>query len=95
MHRKSLWIPMTIKDFMALNDDNKLHGRIVGLYLTPITGNKALISEIVKGEYKEWSPFIMRRMELRDFPLKAATGRPKDGACIFLSDRARWTNREA
>ena len=92
--RKSLWIPMTIKDFMALNDDNKLHGRIVGLYLTPITGNKALISEIVKGEYKEWSPFIMRRMELRDFPLKAATGLPKDGECIFLSDRDRWTNRE-
>ena len=77
--RKSLWMPVTIKDFETLNDYNQLHGQLVGLYLTPITGNKSFIQEIVKGEYKDWEPFITRnvsRPALKDFPLRAVTALP-------------------
>jgi hypothetical protein len=95
--RKSLWLPMTVKDFITLNDDNLLNGRIVGLYLTPYSGNRMFLSEVVKGDYKEWSPFIMRNLSgpaLRDFPLRAVTPLPLDFECVFYSDRDRWTARE-
>jgi hypothetical protein len=92
--RRSLWLPMSIKDFLEIGDYSQLNGRVVGLYLTPVTGNKALISELVKGEYRDWAPFIMRNANLRDFPLKFATALPIENECIFYADRDRWTARE-
>ena len=91
--RKSLWLPSSIRDFLVLNDYNQLGGRIVGLYLTPVSGNRPLISEVVKGEYKEWAPFILRNVNARDFPLRAVTALPIDNECIFYSDRDRWTEK--
>jgi len=92
--RNSLWLPLTLKDFLDLNDYGRLNGQIVGLYLTPLTGNRAFISEIMKGDYKEWAQFITRNVSARDFPLKYVTGLPIDNECVFYSDRDRWTNRE-
>lgn len=92
--RKSLWLPNTLRDFGTLYDYDQLKSPIVGLYLSPVTGNRAFIADIVKGEYKEWAPFITRTANLRDFPLKAVTPLPIDGECIYYSDRDRWTNRE-
>jgi len=92
--RRSLWLPTAISDFTNLNDWDMLHGRIVGLYLTPVSGYSPFLSEIVKGEYKEWAPFIMRTVNLRNFPLKEATVFTKDAECIFYADRNRWTSRE-
>jgi hypothetical protein len=92
--RESLWLPMTLHEWSDLNDYNQLKGRIVGIYLTPVTGNRSFISEIMKGEYKEWAPFITRNVNLKDFPLKAVTGLPIEGECVYYSDRDRWTNHE-
>ena len=95
--RKSLWAPSTIKNFTDLNDYNQLNGQIVGLYLTPITGNMSFVEQIVQGEWKEWAPFIMRQVtgqSLKDFPLKALTPLPIDNQCIYYSDRDRWSSRE-
>ena len=92
--RKSLWLPMSIRDFLTLSDEMKLKAQIVGIYLTPVTGNRPFISGIVKGEYKDWAPFISRTANLKDFPFKAVTPLPVDGECIYYSDRDRWTNRE-
>jgi hypothetical protein len=92
--RKSLWLPLSVRDFLQFNDYKQIKGQIVGIYLTPITGNRPFISEVVKGEYKEWAPFIMRTVNTKDFPLKAVTPLPIDGECIYYSDRDRWTNRE-
>jgi hypothetical protein len=92
--RESLWLPMSVRDWLDLNDYNQLKGRIVGLYLTPITGNRSFISEVMKGEYKEWAPFIMRNVNTKEFPLKAVTPLPIDGECVYYSDRKRWENNE-
>lgn len=95
--RRSLWLPMTVKDFIRLNDNNVLNGRIVGLYLTPYSGNRMFQNDILKGDYKEWALFIKREVHgpaLRDFPLKAGTGMQPEGECVFYSDRDRWTTRE-
>lgn len=89
--RKSLWLPRTINDYVALNDYNQLSGAIIGLYLTPVSGNSAFIADVAKGEWKEWAPFIMRSAISKDFPLKASTPLPIAGECIFYADRDRWS----
>lgn len=91
--RRSLWLPTTVKEFIDLNDHDDLHGRLVGLYLTPVTGDKPFISDIVKGEYKDWYPFIIRNVQVRDFPLRAVTALPIDNECVFYCDRDRWSTR--
>jgi hypothetical protein len=93
--RRALWLPLKIADFIELNDYDILSGRIVGLYLTPVSGNRAFISDVVKGEFQEWAPFITRNVgNLGNFPLKAVTPLPVDRECVFYADRDRWTLRE-
>ena len=91
--RRCVWLPDTIANFMDLNDYNRLGGPIVGLYLTPISGDSHFLSDIAKGEYKEWSPFILRNLNTKGFPLQAVTALPIDGACIFFADRNRWSQK--
>ena len=92
--RKSLWLPKTVADFIALNDYKSLGNHLVGLYLTPVTGDRAFMHDIVKGEYREWAPFILRQVNVKDFPLRAVTAMPIDNECVFYSDRDRWSSRE-
>ena len=92
--RKSLWVPKTIADFVKLNDYESLGNHLIGLYLTPVTGDRAFMRDIVKGEYREWHPFVLRQVNVKDFPLRAVTPMPIDNECVFYSDRDRWSNRE-
>ena len=92
--RKSLWIPMTLKDFTTLTDYDQLKGQVVGLYLTPISANTSFLYSVMKGEYAEWAPYVVRKVESRDLPFKAVTALPKDNDCVFYADRDRWTSRE-
>ncbi len=92
--RKCLWLPMTIEDFISLNDYNRLGGNIVGMYLTPVSGNAGFLKDIAKGEYKDWAPFILRQVNIKDFPLRAVTALPIENECVFYADRDRWTARE-
>ena len=92
--RTSLWLPSSIAEFTSLNDYNILGGRVVGLYLTPVTGNQALLGGILKGEFKEWATCITRQVNLKDFPLRAVTAMPIDNECIFFADRDRWSARD-
>ncbi|MDD5349209.1 MAG: glycosyltransferase family 39 protein [Chthoniobacteraceae bacterium] len=94
--RKSLWLPMTVQSFLEFCDYERLGGKSGGLYLTPVTGNAGLVSDIVKGDYKDWAPFILHNVNIaniKDFPLRAVTPMPIDNQCIFYSDRDRWTER--
>ena len=92
--RKSLWVPKTVADFIALNDYKSLGNHLVGLYLTPVSGDRAFMHDIVKGEYKEWAPFVLRQVNVKDFPLRAVTPMPIDNECVFYADRDRWSSRE-
>jgi hypothetical protein len=92
--RKSLWLPKTTQDFVTLNDYKTLGGPIIGLYLTPVTGDTRFMRDAVKGEYKEWGPFVVRQLIVKDFPLRAVQGMPIENECVFYSDRDRWSSRE-
>jgi hypothetical protein len=90
-NRTCVWLPDTVATFMDFHDYNRLNGPIVGLYLTPVSGDSRFFSDIVKGEYKEWAPFILRNLDTKGFPLNAVTALPIDNECIFYSDRNRWS----
>jgi hypothetical protein len=91
--RKSLQIPVSISDFLNLYDWSELSGNLVGLYLTPITGNRQLVSEILKGEDKDWAQLVLRGVRSKDFPFRAATPLPIDNECIFYCESDRWSQK--
>jgi hypothetical protein len=87
--RKCVLLPETMHAFNELSDYGTLGSPVVGLYLTPISGNQDFLS-LIKGKYKEWGPVIMRTVNLNDFLLKSFTPLPIDGECILYADRDRW-----
>ena len=89
--RKSLWLPATQKDFITLNDYEKLGGKTVGIYLTPVTGDLPLMDGLLKAEYKDWAGFVMRRPVTQLFPLRHACVLPVDGGCVYYGDRLHST----
>jgi hypothetical protein len=88
--RKCLWLPDTVANFMDMHDFNRLNAPIVGIYLTPISGDGRFFSDIVKGEYKDWSPFVLRNLP-KGFPFQSYTALPIDNECVFYADRNRWS----
>jgi hypothetical protein len=92
--RRALWLPAQMEDYIEINDYDLLHGRVVGLYLTPVSRNRNYLYDVYKGEYKPWWRLITLTADLRNFPLRAYTPMPYDGDCIFYADRDRWTKRE-
>lgn len=92
--RKSLLLPQTIKDFNRISDYRVLGNAITGLYLTPLTGNRRLFTEIYKGPYTDWVLQITRPPVVTGFPLPVFTPLPIDGECILFSDRDRWSRRD-
>jgi hypothetical protein len=60
-----------------------------GLYLTPISGSQDKLADILKGEYKDWAPIILRNMNMEKFPLRWGTALGPENECIFLSDHDR------
>lgn len=95
--RRSLWLPAEMRDFLELHDYGRLNGKIVGLYLTPVSRNRSFLYDIFKGEYRAWAPFIENDPQVRSFqtfPFREATLLPMDGDCIFFSDRNRWRKPE-
>ena len=91
-NRKCLLLPDTIHAFDEISDYGTLGSPIVGLYLTPVSG-KQEFSDLVKGQYKEWGPVIMRTVNLDNFLLKSFTPLPIDGECILYADTDRWARR--
>ena len=87
--RRSLWLPETIKTFTELNDYQALGGPVNGLYLTPVSGSQNTVGDVLKGEYRDWAPVILRNVNLETFPLKWATLLGFENDCIFFSDHDR------
>ena len=93
--RHSLLLPQTMKDFTHISDFRLLGESISGIYLTPITGNRRLFSEIYKGPYDDWVLLIERPPpDPLQFVLPFFTPLPIDGECILFADRDRWSRRE-
>ncbi len=88
--RISILLPKDIDDFYEINDYKQY---ISGMYITTITKNKPFVKQLLDGPEKSWLPVISGRTPL-DFPLKQAVSLNRQDQ-IFLSDRNRWSTREA
>jgi len=94
--RKSLWMPKSPQQLVQMNDWNELKAPVVGLYLTPITGNERFVSDIAKGEWKDWAPLVMHTTGFPPgFPFKSVIPMPIGNETIFYTDRERWIPQEA
>ena len=87
-NRRSVWVPDTVQAFTDMHDFEKLGAPLKGLYLTPISGSENKLGDLLSGEYREWTPYIVRIANLENFPLKWAVPHgPQE--CVFFSDRDR------
>ncbi|MGH8048488.1 MAG: glycosyltransferase family 39 protein [Chthoniobacterales bacterium] len=93
--RKCLLLPDSPKTMVKISDFDIMGAPICGLFLTPITGDAKLTSEILRGSYKQWAPLILRMPGLlpdySSFPLRAAMAGPIDGQTVIYADRDRWS----
>ena len=87
--RRSLWLPETVKAFTEFHDYGVFGAPVNGLYLTPVSGSQNTLSDILKGEYRDWAAVILRSVDLQKFPLKWATLLGLENECVFFSDHAR------
>ncbi|CAN5590448.1 hypothetical protein BH09VER1_BH09VER1_40940 [soil metagenome] len=88
--RKSLLMPDSVRAFNRIHDYNQTVQPVVGLFITPITGNAALFSDIYNGVNKEWAGLLMRPPITKGFPLPAFAALPIEGQCLIFADRERW-----
>jgi hypothetical protein len=89
-NRKAVLLPESPRILTRMNDYRTLGQPISGLYLTPITGNEPLVSQIYKGAFREWAGLITRPPQVQGFFLQKFTPLPIDGECIIFADRERW-----
>ena len=87
--RRAIWVPDTLKAFTEFHDYGVFGAPLNGLYLTPISGSQNTLSDILKGEYRDWAPVILRSVDLEKFPLKWATLLGFDNECVFFADHDR------
>ena len=87
--RPALWLPESVRTMTDLNDYRTLGDPINGLYLTPISGSQAVLSDILKGEYKDWAVVILRSIDVSKFPLPWVTLLGLENECMFFSDHNR------
>lgn len=93
-HRRCVWLTLDVrKEFFALNQVHPINA----LYLTHLTLDNKLISQMISGTEFEWGRFVAQaavNKEVPDgFPLKhgLATLLPEQ---LFLADRERWRGRK-
>ncbi|MEM7385018.1 MAG: hypothetical protein AAF514_08750 [Verrucomicrobiota bacterium] len=103
--RTSVWLPRNYEQFDKIKTyADKQHSQIVGLFLTPVSMDQKMVSEISNGNYGPWKNWIMalegekmidspigESIELvpQDFPFPDRIGMFGDQT-IFFSDRPRW-----
>ncbi|MBA2622349.1 MAG: glycosyltransferase family 39 protein [Chthoniobacterales bacterium] len=87
--RRSLWLPETVNAFSEFHDYGVVGAPVKGLYLTPISGSQNTLSDILKGEYKDWAGVILRSVDISKFPLKWATLLGLQNECVFFADTDR------
>ncbi len=96
-NRASMWLPRDMDQFADLEEYVEGMGRkFAGIYITPVTVNSNLISNISRGPYAAWREVIMTgegidmgvRFLPEDFPFQDIL--PMNEQLYFFSDRQRW-----
>ena len=95
--RASIWLPKDQEQYRRLDDYVESVGRkFAGIFLSPISVDGRMISEVSRGPYAAWREVIMdgeardmeRRLLPEDFPFQDVM--PMNSQMYFYSDRQRW-----
>jgi hypothetical protein len=86
--RPSLWLPFDSDSVADLSDYQRLGGPIAGLYFTPVSGTQNTLGDLVEGEYRHWTAYIVRTVDpsKSPFPYRTILGMPQ---CSIYMDRDR------
>lgn len=91
--RTSLLLPENIGQFEIIHSEGLLRAPLVGIYLTPLSGDQATYATIINGRYQEWALFVLREIRPEDISgwiLSSAITLPIEDQSIFYADRPRW-----
>lgn len=98
--RMSLWLPKNREQFDILQRYAADRGTpLAGVFLTPVTIDRNLATEIMQGEYSDWAWLIMRGelfrnegdvMKKKEFPFLEPKLMPIAGQSIYYSDSEHW-----
>ncbi len=86
--RRSIWLPFDVQTLIDLSDYQRLGGPIAALYFTPVSGTQNTLGDLVNGEYRHWTAYIVRTVNLSKspYPVKVVLGTPD---CAVYMDHAR------
>jgi len=86
--RRSLWLPYRPEDLIDLSDYQKLGAPVSAIFLTPVSGTQNTIEDLINGEYKNWTGYIVRTVDISKtpYPFKTSLG-TRD--CVLYMDRDR------
>ncbi len=96
-NRTSVWLPRDQDQYRALDDYVEGMGRrFAGIFLSPVSVDGHMVTEISRGTYADWREVIMngeamdmdRRLLPEDFPFQDVY--PLNERAYFYSDRQRW-----
>ena len=87
--RHSVWLPLKMKELVDLGDQNKLPGPLAGVFLSPVSRNVPFYTDLLRGDYQDWTELIFGSTTLRDFPFREAVP-VGDPSMTFYSDVKRW-----
>ncbi|MFA6564439.1 MAG: hypothetical protein WCV00_21220 [Verrucomicrobiia bacterium] len=66
--RRCVWLPYTIEQLYQIND---LHKHIAAMLLTPVTLNSRLLTDVLAGEWRPWSPVLGFLEFPTSFPMRS------------------------
>jgi hypothetical protein len=86
--RRSLWLPFNPEDLTTLSDYEQLGGPVSALYFSPVSGTQNTLGDLVDGEYRHWTAYIVRTINpaTSPYPYRAILGMPE---CSLYMDRDR------
>lgn len=91
-NRLTMKMPEDFNKFVEYIDYTSIRKPIVGLILTPRTGDARFLSEIAFGRYAKWAKFVMRHkeLELGGFPLNKMVLLPPSFQNVIFIDSDRY-----
>ena len=93
--RKSLWLPLKLKDMLSLSDNGQLNGSLAGVFLTPLSRDTPFLTSLYKGNFQDYQSLIFGRVDLPLFPFHEETLMMGDLSYTFASDSKRWEKEKA
>lgn len=83
--RRSIWLPVDSKAFVEMHDYKQLGAPVDGIYLTPISGTMNTLGDLIKGDYSEWTGYIVHTIDPAKTPFPYRTQLGMADCILYMS----------